>query len=318
MRLKNLLNRLRELYRLPQKLEEMERRLNFNLELRLNSYANAFYKVSEANPATGNLRDIQKGLVKMLQAFEGICAANSIPYWLDYGTLLGAHRHEGFIPWDDDVDVGILRTDFEKLKKAIEKSNEFQLITWYHLKNNFDIHCKVNKFVYKDSNVKLFIDIFPYDVVLTDEPETLYSEYENQKTNLRKELSSLNMAYSFCDCYDPDDKKIIERIFDSYSYRDQDKGKATPYIIYGIENPYSPSKRIYRKEDIFPLTFLKFEGSEFPVPNNYLKYISINYEDFEKIPLDIGLQHHPSLNRAEVNYIREKLLNEKSHHVRNV
>ena len=51
-------------------------------------------------------------MLYLLQSFDTVCKKHDIDYWLDYGTLLGAIRHQGFIPWDTDTDVGMLRSDY--------------------------------------------------------------------------------------------------------------------------------------------------------------------------------------------------------------
>lgn len=67
--------------------------------------------------ATGGLRLLQLGCGKLLEEFNTLCKENDIKYWINFGTLIGAIRHQGFIPWDDDTDLGIMRDD---LKKAMQ------------------------------------------------------------------------------------------------------------------------------------------------------------------------------------------------------
>lgn len=61
-----------------------------------------------------NLREAQLKMNKILQFFKFFCEKNDIIYWIDYGTLLGAVRHGGFIPWDDDIDIGMDRENYKK------------------------------------------------------------------------------------------------------------------------------------------------------------------------------------------------------------
>ena len=66
------------------------------------------------------MRKAQKEMVQVLGAFAEICEKHDIKWWLCSGTLLGAARHKGFIPWDDDVDVSMLKEDFKRLEKVLE------------------------------------------------------------------------------------------------------------------------------------------------------------------------------------------------------
>ena len=63
------------------------------------------------------LRNAQLKMVEILEAIDNICQKHDIKYWLCYGTLLGAVRHKGFIPWDDDCDICMMREDYEKFSK---------------------------------------------------------------------------------------------------------------------------------------------------------------------------------------------------------
>ena len=64
-----------------------------------------------------NLEEIQKHSVKILYALDEICRQEGIKYFLAYGTLLGAVRHNGFIPWDDDIDVQMPREDYDRFEE---------------------------------------------------------------------------------------------------------------------------------------------------------------------------------------------------------
>ena len=71
------------------------------------------------NPEGSELRRHQLVMLDMLVWLDGVCRRHNIPYWLSSGTMLGAVRHRGFIPWDDDVDVELMQPDYRRLIKAI-------------------------------------------------------------------------------------------------------------------------------------------------------------------------------------------------------
>ena len=79
------------------------------------------------NPDGSALRRDQLELLRMLKVVDEICKENHIQWWLSSGTLLGAARHKGFIPWDDDMDIVLLKKDYKKLEKILcnYKSEEF-------------------------------------------------------------------------------------------------------------------------------------------------------------------------------------------------
>ena len=73
-------------------------------------------------PAEGQTREVQLANLAMLVDFDKICKMENIRYWLDGGTLLGAIRHKGFIPWDDDIDLGMFREEYEKIDEILESN----------------------------------------------------------------------------------------------------------------------------------------------------------------------------------------------------
>lgn len=120
------------------------------------------------------LRQCQLLQLDIAKEVKRICKKHNIQYFLNAGTLLGAIRHKGFIPWDDDLDIGMLRSEYEKFIKIAPKelSKKYFLQTWdsdpYYAMPFAKIRLNGTKYVENNSrNVKLhqgiYIDIFPYD-----------------------------------------------------------------------------------------------------------------------------------------------------------
>ena len=93
--------------------------------------------------AYGDLRILQLGLLKLLKSFDAICKTLNLTYMVQGGTLLGAVRHRGFIPWDDDVDLLMFREDVETLRKYLKDNKNFKITLiydWYVQTNPFPYH----------------------------------------------------------------------------------------------------------------------------------------------------------------------------------
>jgi lipopolysaccharide cholinephosphotransferase len=77
--------------------------------------------LSHYNPEGSVLRRAQMRMLEMLDVFVDICDRHNINYWLACGTLLGARRHQGFIPWDDDLDIVVMQRDYDKLLSILQE-----------------------------------------------------------------------------------------------------------------------------------------------------------------------------------------------------
>lgn len=119
-----------------------------------------------------SLREAQIRLLEMLLELDRICKKYNIKYWLEGGTLLGAIRHNGFIPWDDDIDVSMFREDYKLLKSVIKEelsdkyfyqtpiTDEYDEAPWIRIKDN---NSHIDDGTEKKYHKGLALDIIPYD-----------------------------------------------------------------------------------------------------------------------------------------------------------
>lgn len=128
--------------------------------------------------AEGDIGLLQAALNRMLNDFADICNANDITqYWLVGGTLLGAVRHHGFIPWDDDLDLGIMRDDLERLEQVLASNPDYQVtVVWDRI-----VHCRQVRFAPRGPRVPGFVDLFPFDWVRTPDHDTFLKVQEYRR-----------------------------------------------------------------------------------------------------------------------------------------
>lgn len=123
--------------------------------------------------------ELKKIQLKMMVYIDQFCRENGIEYWLTAGTLLGAVRHKGFIPWDDDIDIGMKRTDYNKFMTAFNNDQKSQYTFRCYendpgypyqmgkvLDNNTVLYEPNQKSGYK---IAVYIDVFVYDQIPNDE-----------------------------------------------------------------------------------------------------------------------------------------------------
>lgn len=127
-----------------------------------------------------NIHQIQERELKILIEFSKFCKQNKLRYYLAYGTLIGAVRHSGFIPWDDDIDVMMPRPDYEEFLRLTKAGflNNYKVLSHEHNSNYIYLFAKIidtNTFLEEPTIMKeklgLYIDIFPLDVVPSDKRE---------------------------------------------------------------------------------------------------------------------------------------------------
>ena len=140
------------------------------------------------------LTEVQKKLLDMLKWFHAFCAENQIAYYVLGGTLLGAVRHKGFIPWDDDIDIGLPREDYERLKQCtdglpqdsryiLEVPSSEKDFDYLYCKL-YDTHTTLAEHVRARTKRGLYLDIFPLDGI--------GNTYEESLKNYKGILTAIN------------------------------------------------------------------------------------------------------------------------------
>jgi lipopolysaccharide cholinephosphotransferase len=247
-------------------------------------------------------------MLELLDEFVRICDENNLVYFLTAGTLLGAVRHKGFIPWDDDMDIAMPRNDYEKFLDICDMddaSNYYALSNRspnnaVHHNKQFAKFCKKGT-VYVESNVDpnrysgIFIDIFPYDkCILFFAPlQTLLV-----KTALKLYLIKTHL-------YIPP-KKIklfIGKIFCLF-LREQflDMMLSKLYLLCNKLNTkhisffsgrYGYKKETHQYDEIFPLAKIQFEGKHYCAPNNWDLFLKKLYGNYMELPpVEERISHH--------------------------
>ena len=242
------------------------------------------------------LRSIQ---IELLDKFKSICDENNLVYFLAGGTLLGAVRHKGYIPWDDDIDVAMPRDDFEKFLLISENLKNDKYYVLSHKSDNIPgKHCKHFAKLCKTGTVfaesyrrsggypGIFIDIFPYDncVIFFTPLHTFLIKLLLKLCRIKAKVDITNKKYIyflgnfFCMLFT---EKFLNKFHRSL-YFIFNKNK-TKYISFfsGI-NGWKRETHILN--DILPLSKVIFEDKYYNAPGNYDKFLRILYGNYMELP----------------------------------
>ena len=256
-----------------------------------------------------DIREIQQMELGIMEYIHEVCQKIGVKYFLAYGSLIGAVRHKGFIPWDDDMDICMLREDYEKLQDYLI-SNPDERYEVMSYKNNLNYVYPFMKVqdnqtylleedVRIDSNMGIYVDIFPVDgyeddSVFKDKMTRLIKKRQlscytfKGITNTKSLLNSLIRYISVIIFYFTNTNKYIRGIDDLAQSRKVDDYELVDYLIYKDMN-----KPVWKREWLKQTITGVFEGKEFMIPKNYHEILTSDYGDYTQLPpVELRFSHH--------------------------
>lgn len=234
---------------------------------------------------------VKKEMLRLLKIIDTIAKANGISYWIDGGSLIGVLRHDGFIPWDDDLDISLLKKDYQKLIEKLTdyvKSNNDAYLFYnypqdYHVCNFFASRTIFSRTQGSSLAIPVKVDIRPLNCIKNSKESIANNQILRDVANHIIFGKSYGYASDF-----PKNNKDIRSFFNEYNNE------------YGYESPTNNSVCLVHPyfefssnfelhyNDLFPLKKHRFEDIEVPIPNNYHYIQSCLYGNYMELP---SLEH---------------------------
>lgn len=268
-------------------LEERIRQLEAEHDEILDSYNILFNNLLVFHELTPSplLDKSHRLILEMLDFIDNVCKKHGLEWALYEGSLLGAVRHEGFIPWDDDCDIFMLRDDYEKFYDVIgDELKASGLDRYIRVKNGSIVSGNILRFTKLDYWVgkKLigFVDVFPMDYIREyddDIQEKYLAERREFSTRLRD---------------GEDRRELLKTVFENLNLTTE----PTDNLVTSVEGS-DFSFGIYDAGQMYPFGELKFEDRVYPCPKNPKHYLEKRYGDFLSVP-----------KKVEIHGLHERLI----------
>lgn len=260
-------------------------------------------------------KKLHETLIEILDYVVSICEKNNLQYCLVYGSALGAYRHHGFIPWDDDMDIAMPRDDYEKFLEIMEKqeNERYSIQNEKNEENYFLSFSKVRKngTIFVESIVEekyhnngIYIDIFPLDFI---------KNYDGKAKRNRKRINYIKHVLKIQGCPKLYRKKegnvrfIIDCTISFPAWIVSNKKLLSilnnwmvipisfDQANYIAQYDESSEAAVMEKSIYFPLGECEFNGKMYKVPGNICEYLRRQYgEDYMKLPpIEKRVTHNP-------------------------
>lgn len=241
------------------------------------------------NPEGSTWRISQLRMLDLMIFIDKICKQHNLRYWLDGGTLLGAARHGGFIPWDDDTDICMPRQDALKLKEIL-KSEIHDGYIILQTKDSDKNYPNSDWMTLRDLKSRYIHDLYRHNIM---KYQGLQVDIFMMEENVPRIIKKLTCILHHLLIYYPLENNFhlkIFRPFVKFNHRLLD-GMIYPLlrkiknhqetITYGVGTTF---RNQYKKTDVFPLGKIEFEGYEFNCPHNVDSYLTNLYGSWMEIP----------------------------------
>ncbi|WP_294111993.1 phosphorylcholine transferase LicD [uncultured Fibrobacter sp.] len=247
------------------------------------------------------LKDLQLCSLEILKDVHNFCESEHLHYSLAYGTLLGAVRHKGFIPWDDDVDIYMPRPDYEKFFKAFNSCNNVAV----HESESyiaFGRVCDVKKTIVKTTlpwtkskNLGVWIDVFPIDGIGDEKnvfSQTILEldELFNKQLAVRRSLPSLFSQLTPTRML----KQVCRKIkYCSLNINEINQKIKETCLMHPYEStnycsqlacPGNKDKEFFKKSFFEEYVELEFEGKKLKAVKDWDAVLKMNFSDYMQLP----------------------------------
>lgn len=259
-------------------------------------------------------KNFKKTLIETFRAFDKFCKEHDIKYFIAYGSLIGAVRHQGLIPWDDDIDVWMLPDDYKKFCSYRGRINDHYDIVDEREENYWLL--TLAKFVDTDTTLwemevfrcvtGIYIDVFPLYVCDTDISCELKCRYEKTAADLKrseKKYSLQKITSTICTLRP---RSILHMLTDLFRYVPMRKYFRRRYencfneIRPGTSNSYVSFEGDWKEKEVFPMEWfadtviVNFEDMEIEAPAAYHEILTQIYGDYMQLPPEEKRKsHHP-------------------------